>query len=147
MGWKIPRLSRRTFLKSAAGGTGLSLLSPIGGVFSKAAGKDPIETETSHSICNFCSSLCNLKVTTENRGRRKRIVKLAGNPASTLNRGKLCARGQSGLRQRLWREHLGKWLPAFAADLRNHSRLQIYRSWGDRLSLLCATTEKETAYA
>lgn len=51
------------------------------------------------------------------------------------------------LRQRLWREHLGKWLPAFAADLRNHSRLQIYRSWGDRLSLLCATTEKETAYA
>ncbi|MCU7920238.1 MAG: hypothetical protein KZQ95_18050 [Candidatus Thiodiazotropha sp. (ex Epidulcina cf. delphinae)] len=99
MGWKIPRLSRRTFLKSAAGGTGLSLLSPIGGVFSKAAGKDPIETETSHSICNFCSSLCNLKITTENRGGRKRIVKLAGNPASTLNRGKLCARGQSGLRQ------------------------------------------------
>ncbi|MCU7934887.1 MAG: hypothetical protein KZQ99_08410 [Candidatus Thiodiazotropha sp. (ex Dulcina madagascariensis)] len=80
MGWKIPRLSRRTFLKSAAGGTGLSLLSPIGGVFSKAAGKDPIETETSHSICNY-------------------------------------------------------------------SRLQIYRSWGDRLSLLRATTEKETAYA
>lgn len=99
MGWNIPRLSRRAFLKSAAGGTGLTMLTPISGVVSRASGNNEVKTEISHSICNFCSSLCNLKVKTENRNGHKRIVKLAGNPQSTLNRGKLCARGQSGLRQ------------------------------------------------
>ncbi len=99
MGWKIPRLSRRQFLKASAGTTGLGLLSPLNGLQSHASGNQHVEIETSHSICNFCSSLCNLKVKTENRGGHKRIVKLAGNPHSTLNRGKLCARGQSGLRQ------------------------------------------------
>jgi anaerobic selenocysteine-containing dehydrogenase len=92
-------LSRRQFLKATAGGAGLTLLSPLNGTQSQASDNEHVEIETSHSICNFCSSLCNLKVTTENRGGRKRIVKLAGNPHSTLNRGKLCARGQSGLRQ------------------------------------------------
>ncbi|MEJ2455350.1 MAG: molybdopterin-dependent oxidoreductase [Candidatus Thiodiazotropha sp.] len=99
MGWKIPRLSRRQFLKATAGTSGIGLLSPLNALQSHASGSEHVEIETSHSICNFCSSLCNLKVKTENRGGRKRIVKLAGNPHSTLNRGKLCARGQSGLRQ------------------------------------------------
>jgi anaerobic selenocysteine-containing dehydrogenase len=99
MGWNIPRLTRRQFLKATAGGTGLTLLSPLNGPQSQAADSDHVKIETSHSVCNFCSSLCNLKVKIENRGGRKRIVKLAGNPESTLNRGKLCARGQSGLRQ------------------------------------------------
>ncbi|MGP0105860.1 molybdopterin-dependent oxidoreductase [Rhodoblastus sp.] len=52
-----------------------------------------------YTICNFCSSLCNVRVTTRTRGGVKRVVKLDGNPYSTLNRGKMCARGQSGLRQ------------------------------------------------
>ncbi|KRT58717.1 twin-arginine translocation signal domain-containing protein, partial [endosymbiont of Ridgeia piscesae] len=100
MGWKIPRLSRRSFLKASAGGAGVGLLSPVAGLVSQAASEDgEVETEITHSICNFCSSLCNLKVKTEKRGASKRIVKLAGNPDSTLNRGKICARGQSGLRQ------------------------------------------------
>jgi anaerobic selenocysteine-containing dehydrogenase len=99
MAWKVPRLSRRQFLKTTAGGTGLTLLAPLNGLQSHASDSGHMEIETSHSICNFCSSLCNLKVKTENRSGRKRIVKLTGNPDSTLNRGKLCARGQSGLRQ------------------------------------------------
>ncbi len=100
MAWTFPRLSRRSFLKTTGiGGAGLSLLKPLGilGKDAQAASKPVVET--SHSICNFCSSLCNLKVTTEARNGRKRIVKLAGNPESTLNRGKICARGQAGLRQ------------------------------------------------
>ena len=40
-----------------------------------------------------------MRVTTRTRNGHKRIVKLDGNPHSTLNRGKLCARGQAGLRQ------------------------------------------------
>ncbi len=57
------------------------------------------QESVSYSICNFCSSLCNLRVTTRTRDGEKRIVKLDGNPNSTLNRGKICARGQAGLRQ------------------------------------------------
>lgn len=104
MGWKIPRLSRRAFLKTTGYGTaGLSLLSPvspIGGMVGKAVAEDGKEQEeVTYSICNFCSSLCNLQVTTRTKGDEKRIVKVDGNPNSTLNRGKICARGQAGLRQ------------------------------------------------
>jgi anaerobic selenocysteine-containing dehydrogenase len=65
----------------------------------KAIAKDEEIEETSYSICNFCSSLCNLRVTTRTKNGDKRIVKLDGNPNSTLNRGKICARGQAGMRQ------------------------------------------------
>jgi len=103
MGWKIPRLSRRAFLKTTGYGTaGLSLLSPIapvGGMVGKAVAKDEEQEEVTYSICNFCSSLCNLEVTTHTNNGDKRIVKIDGNPNSTLNRGKICARGQAGMRQ------------------------------------------------
>lgn len=101
MGWKIPRLSRRAFLKTTGYGTaGLSLLSPMSGMVGKAAAEEKEESEEiTYSICNFCSSLCNLRVTTRTKNGDKRIVKLDGNPNSTLNRGKICARGQAGLRQ------------------------------------------------
>ncbi len=101
MAWSLPRLSRRTFLKSSGYGTaGLGLLSPISTLVSEALASDEeVKEEVSYSICNFCSSLCNLRVTTHTKGGDKRIVKLDGNPHSTLNRGKICARGQAGLRQ------------------------------------------------
>lgn len=102
MGWKIPRLSRRAFLKTTGYGTaGLSLLSPVGGLVGKAAvaKEEEGQEEVTYSICNFCSSLCNLRVTTRTNNGDKRIVKLDGNPNSTLNRGKVCARGQAGMRQ------------------------------------------------
>lgn len=101
MGWSFPRLSRRSFLKTTgAGAAGLGLLSPLAGLTDKAARETATEDEeTTYSICNFCSSLCNIRVTTHNHDGDKRIVKLDGNPNSTLNRGKICARGQAGMRQ------------------------------------------------
>ncbi|MGB0713370.1 MAG: molybdopterin-dependent oxidoreductase [Gammaproteobacteria bacterium] len=100
MGWKIPRLSRRAFLKTTGYGTaGLTLLSPVGNMVTKAVAESEESEETTYSICNFCSSLCNIQVTTRTKNGDKRIVKLDGNPHSTLNRGKICARGQAGLRQ------------------------------------------------
>ncbi len=101
MAWSFPRLTRRAFLKaSGCGGAGLSLLRPsvlFGGTTATA---EPDGAEAfGHTICNFCSSLCNIRYTTRTQGGVKRVVKLAGNPDSTLNRGKLCARGQAGLRQ------------------------------------------------
>ena len=98
MAWSFPRLTRRAFLKATGcSGVSLSLLSPTR-LLGKNAGTGD-KTEYSYSICNFCSSVCNLQVTSRTRNGIKRIVKLDGNPHSTLNRGKICARGQSGLRQ------------------------------------------------
>ena len=98
MGWEYPRLSRRAFMQMAGGAAaGTGLLQPFAAPGHASAGA-PVE-EQSYTICNFCSSLCNVRVTTRSQGGVKRAVKLDGNPHSTLNRGKLCARGQSGLRQ------------------------------------------------
>nr|VFJ52698.1 MAG: Molybdopterin oxidoreductase Fe4S4 domain-containing protein [Candidatus Kentron sp. FM]VFK09672.1 MAG: Molybdopterin oxidoreductase Fe4S4 domain-containing protein [Candidatus Kentron sp. FM] len=100
MAWRYPRLTRRTFLKSTAyGSAGLGLLQPAGLLGKSLTADAGVKEETSYTICNFCSSLCNVKVTTRTRNGKKRIVKLDGNPHSTLNRGKICARGQAGLRQ------------------------------------------------
>jgi len=102
MGWKIPRLSRRAFLKTTGlGGAGLTLLSPVASMVGNAVAKteDQESEAITYSICNFCSSLCNIRVTTRTKNGDTRIVKLDGNPHSTLNRGKICARGQAGMRQ------------------------------------------------
>lgn len=100
MAWQFPGLTRRAFLKATGlGGAGLTLLKPVS-LLGANKNRRPEDTEdVSYSICNFCSSLCNLRVTSRTRNGVKRIVKLDGNPNSTLNRGKICARGQSGLRQ------------------------------------------------
>ena len=99
MSWRFPRLSRRGFLKAsgATGAAGLGLLAPR--ILKSKAEDAPAVEDVSYSICNFCSSLCSVRVTSRTRNGIKRIVKLDGNPNSTLNRGKLCARGQAGLRQ------------------------------------------------
>lgn len=100
MAWRFPSLTRRAFLKASGyGGAGLSLLKPVSLLGAREAGENEEKEEISYSICNFCSSLCNLRVTSRTRNGNKRVVKLDGNPHSTLNRGKICARGQAGLRQ------------------------------------------------
>ncbi|HEX8962716.1 MAG TPA: molybdopterin-dependent oxidoreductase, partial [Rhodocyclaceae bacterium] len=99
MSWTFPKLSRRSFLKaSGAGAAGVGLLKSAD-LMSSTGDTEAAVEETAHSICNFCSSLCNLRVTTRSKNGVKRIVKIDGNANSTLNRGKICARGQSGLRQ------------------------------------------------
>ncbi len=101
MAWKFPKLSRRTFLKTTgAGAAGLTMLK-ANTLLSKQPDKllNVDKEETSYTICNFCSSLCNVQVTSRTTNGVKRVVKLDGNPHSTLNRGKMCARGQAGLRQ------------------------------------------------
>jgi len=55
--------------------------------------------EWTPSICNFCSTVCNIKVGVRETKKGKRAVKIEGNTASPLNRGKTCARGQAGVNQ------------------------------------------------
>ncbi|MHB1652011.1 MAG: molybdopterin-dependent oxidoreductase [Desulfitobacteriaceae bacterium] len=57
------------------------------------------EVEWVPSICNFCSTVCNVRVGVKTINGKKTAVKIEGNPNSPLNRGKTCARGQAGLLQ------------------------------------------------
>ncbi|MBF0188138.1 MAG: molybdopterin-dependent oxidoreductase [Magnetococcales bacterium] len=101
MSWRFPKLTRRRFIQASSGtAAGMTLMqTPIFSNNSEAEASAKESEEVTQSICNFCSSLCNVQVTSRTEGGVKRIVKLDGNPHSTLNRGKMCARGQAGLRQ------------------------------------------------
>ncbi|MBF0262606.1 MAG: molybdopterin-dependent oxidoreductase, partial [Magnetococcales bacterium] len=95
--------TRRSFLQtSGLAATGAAMITPLEWFSTAEAARQPdlpVTEEKVFTICNFCSSLCNVIAITRTEGGVKRVVKLEGNPHSTLNRGKLCARGQSGLRQ------------------------------------------------
>lgn len=43
----------------------------------------------------------------------------------------------------LWQEHLDRWLPRFARDLKQHSSMKLYQLLADQLSLLCEDAEEE----
>ncbi|HHE33016.1 MAG TPA: polysulfide reductase [Chlorobaculum parvum] len=95
-------ISRRQFLKAAGVIGGMSLLHPIWGMATAPATEGAAASSTSTwvpSICNFCSSFCDIKVQTKESDGVRRIVKIDGNEESPLNRGRICARGQAGLRQ------------------------------------------------
>lgn len=95
-------ISRRQFLKAAGVIGGMSLLRPVWGIASGSASEGAAATGTSTwvpSICNFCSSFCDIMVQTKENDGVRRIVKIDGNTESPLNRGRICARGQAGLRQ------------------------------------------------
>ncbi len=90
-------------MKTAGVLGGLALLRPVwdssretNNVQAQATSGDVIWVP---SICNFCSSFCDINVAVKTVDERKRAVKIEGNPNSPLNRGKICARGQAGLRQ------------------------------------------------
>ena len=85
-------------MQISGGAAGLTLLKPTEWLRSAEATTE-IKEDYVYNICNFCSSLCNIRATTKTENGVKRVVKLDGNPNSTLNRGKMCARGQAGVRQ------------------------------------------------
>ncbi|MBN1929814.1 MAG: molybdopterin-dependent oxidoreductase [Chlorobiaceae bacterium] len=95
-------ISRRQFLKAAGVIGGMSLLRPVWGLATDPATEGAAAAGSSTwvpSICNFCSSFCDIKVQTRERDGVRRIVKIDGNTESPLNRGRICARGQAGLHQ------------------------------------------------
>lgn len=108
MAWSFPKLTRRTFLKGSAA-VGLSgivgsqianaELPSLSDLKFAAKKRGQMKEKISFTICNFCSGLCNVEVRTLTDGKQSRMVKLEGNPISKLNRGRLCARGQSGIFQ------------------------------------------------
>ncbi len=94
------KITRRDFLKAAGAIGGLAILNPFPSFISNeifsASTPEVFKNTTFYSICNFCSSFCDIQVDVRLGKRSERITKIGGNPNSPLNRGKVCARGQSG---------------------------------------------------
>ncbi len=87
-------MKRRDFLKGlavASGATWCSLTeaaaAPLEGATPSSPSGSPVIT-----TCNMCFHGCSVVATLE-EGQR---IRLQGNPASPVNRGKLCAKGNAG---------------------------------------------------
>ncbi len=97
------KITRRQFIQTAGLFGGFALLNPMGLFSPKISGEDALyaadRVSWVPSICNFCSSACDIQVEVKEKRGQKRISKIEGNANSPLNRGKICARGQSGLMQ------------------------------------------------
>ncbi|HET7011071.1 MAG TPA: molybdopterin-dependent oxidoreductase [Anaerolineales bacterium] len=93
------RISRRDFLRVAAGSAAITGLSPAARrVLLEPFARSPEETLPGEeawyaSTCRQCAAGCGIIVRVSN-GRARKIE---GNPLHPLNHGKLCARGQAGL--------------------------------------------------
>src|SRR5512139_1565639 len=90
-------LSRREFLKLSGLGLGaVSASQFIAPRVARAALANPSPITDDgyiYTMCEMCVWRCGVRAKVEN----DRIVKLEGNPDHPHSRGKLCARGQSGL--------------------------------------------------
>jgi anaerobic selenocysteine-containing dehydrogenase len=95
------KFSRRTFLKATAvTGAGLSILGAAEmATRAKAAPVTDAQFEWMPNICTMCVNTCGIKVKVKQTGNVRRAVKIEGNPDHPYSRGKICARGQSGLRR------------------------------------------------
>lgn len=86
----LPPLTHLRFLRFLESFEGL-------GGFSKQGFAELMEFRPTH--CSLCSTVCDVVMHVRKVGDFEKIVKIDGNPRSPINRGKTCARGQSGLRR------------------------------------------------
>jgi len=89
------KISRRTFLKASAAAGALATL---GSGFTVLPKVRPVEAATKEkvvpSICEMCGVKCGILV----RVREGRVVKIEGNPKDPQANGRLCARGNAGMK-------------------------------------------------
>jgi anaerobic selenocysteine-containing dehydrogenase len=51
------------------------------------------------TICQMCPNICGVMVGVKQVAGKERAVKIDGNPAHPYNQGRVCARGQAGIRR------------------------------------------------
>jgi anaerobic selenocysteine-containing dehydrogenase len=97
------RLTRRDFLKTGtAAAAGMTFLRFTGlevgsALAAEGAGDNGLQWKP--TICNMCPNICGVKVGVKQVAGQERAVKIDGNPAHPYNQGRICARGQAGIRR------------------------------------------------
>ncbi|NTV66425.1 MAG: molybdopterin-dependent oxidoreductase [Chlorobaculum sp.] len=137
-------ISRRQFLAAAGVLGGMSLLRPLWGLASAPASDSAAAggaTTWVPSICNFCSSFCDIKVQTRESDGVRRIVKIDGNVDSPLNRGRICARGQAGLHQTYDPDRLKQPLIRVAGSKRGEWNFRA-ATWDEAYSYIVSRLQK-----
>ena len=139
------KITRRQFLKAASVVGGLSILKPVWDIAANFENvHSPISTGHTTwvpSICNFCSSFCDIQVAVREVNGIKRVVKIEGNPNSPLNRGKICARGQAGWLQTYDPDRLKKPLIRVEGSKRGEWKFRAV-SWEEAFDYIAAKLKK-----
>jgi molybdopterin-containing oxidoreductase family iron-sulfur binding subunit len=128
----VPELDRRDFLKVVGVGAGAAATSacrePVEKVIPYLIQPEEIVPGISTyyaSTCRECPNSCATIVTT----REGRPIKVEGNPADPIAKGRLCARGQAGLRR--------TYDPArFKGPMRRQGDALVPTTWDEGLALL-----------
>lgn len=97
---EMPRVTRRTFLKISAGTGAAAAAAPrlLTAMENQLAGKDfdPVSGAERRAIPTNCH-VCNIQDGAIAYVENGRVVKLEGNPEHVSTRGRLCAKGNSGM--------------------------------------------------
>lgn len=97
---EFPKITRRTFLQASAGTTAAAALAPrlLHAMESELGGKDfsPVSAAERKAIPITCH-VCNIQDGAIAYVENDRVVKLEGNPEHVSTRGRLCAKGNSGM--------------------------------------------------
>ena len=98
----MPELTRRTFLKLSAAGTGAAGLTALG--FDTAGAVEVKQNfriagaRESHSVCPYCAVGCALVAfTRDNSDGSRQLLQIEGNPDSPVNEGRLCPKGATAM--------------------------------------------------
>jgi anaerobic selenocysteine-containing dehydrogenase len=139
------KINRRQFLKITGALGGLALLKPAWNVASHLTAAEAAEAQSSTvwvpSICNFCSSFCDIQVQVQESGGIRRVRKIEGNPNSPLNRGKICARGQAGWLQTYDPDRLKKPLIRVEGSKRGEWKFRAV-SWKEAYDYIASKLKK-----
>ena len=97
---EMPKVTRRTFLKVSAGTTAAAAAAPrlLNAMEQDLGGKDfNPETLAERKVIPITCHVCNIQDGAIAFVENGRVVKLEGNPEHVSTRGRLCAKGNSGM--------------------------------------------------
>ena len=138
-------ISRRDFLKMGAGAAAglvflrFSGLDPLSSLTARAAGQNGLTWKP--TICQMCPNICGVMVGVKQVAGKERAVKIDGNPAHPYNKGRVCARGQAGIRRQYGPDRIKTPLIRVAGSKRGEWAFRK-ASWDEALDYIFAKVKE-----